>query len=92
MTVKDGEPAFVLEDAGVNKAMELIGGQDVADVASGLVKILVECGDAMGTQAEDTISTWMKMVRVAQLWKEYSTLSWDEFVQKMRVEILGKPE
>jgi len=86
--VKDGDLLYSITKDGEAKALEQIGGKDVSDVAWWLVKILHDLGDAFGNKHEDSFSMWLIMVQIARLWKEYSDISWEEFVAKVRGEIL----
>lgn len=86
-TKPDGETEYSLSDNGVEEAERLLGGKDIAVVASGLVCLLVEHGDAIGNiPNDDTPFLWLLMVQIARLWKEYHALSWEDWSAKMQLE------
>lgn len=88
---KDEQPSYILEQSGLKMAEEVLGGRDVANVASALTKLLVKHGNAIGGVVPDDVGTWLTMVQVARLWKQYSVLPWHEFVAKLEREVL-EPE
>lgn len=88
LSAKNGDSAYKLTEQGAREAEDLLGGLDVAEVASAFTKLLVKYGDAIGHEVEDTVKTWLMMVRIARLWKQYSVLPWDAFVKKLEDEVL----
>lgn len=82
------EASFKLTEKGEGMAINIIGGQDVANMASALAKLLVQYGNAIGGKVEDGIGTWLMMVQVARLWKEYGQLGWENLIKKLEDEVL----
>ena len=62
-----------LTQKGEDKALELIGGKDVADLAWYFTEILVKYGDAFGNKVQEdkSIKTWLEMIQIARLLKFY---------------------
>jgi len=85
---RDGEPTYTLDKKGEGLAVEVLGGQDVVNVASALTSLLVDHRNALGGEVEDNIGTWAIMIRVAQIWKQFSVLPWRALVEKLEKEVL----
>lgn len=85
---KNGEPTYQITNWGETEALKVLGGQDIVNVASGLVSLLVKHGNAIGGTVEDTISTWLEMVVITQLWKKFGYMPWAKFVAKIEKEVL----
>jgi len=86
---REGETTFSLTEQGEKHALDVIGGEDIACVATGLTKLIVKHGNAFGGEVNDDIGLWLIMIQVAQLWKQYHRMDWDSFVAKIRQEVMG---
>jgi len=79
--MEDKEESYKLTEKGEAYAVDLIGGQDVANVLGCFQHILKTNGDAFGTKIEDEgefLRNWLRLIPLLKIVKHCH--SWDSLV------------
>lgn len=92
LTFDKGDMKAKLTPSGVQQALDIIGGQDVADMAAALTNMLIKHGNAFGDKLsqEDFTAVWLNMIQVARVWRYFSGYQWKSVVEKVTKEFGSK--
>jgi hypothetical protein len=88
---KDKQLKYKLSEQGEARAVEVLGGQDIANVAAGFMNIIKLHGNALNNQGyEPDVKTYFEIVRFAQIMKNCG--DWDTLVKTLEKDLEDNSE
>ena len=74
------EEGYKLTERGEKEAIDLLGGQDIANVTACLTALLVKAGNILGGEVTDDVGTWSEQAQIAKALKFLLVERWSDFV------------